>query len=73
MDPPIPERTKKLERHYEEGEIIEFGGNVTYTCTPGHFFEENYYMPHFNLTCLPDGNFTDLDSKKRCLNPKSKY
>ncbi len=73
VDPPSPPWETKLERHYEDGGVIEFGQNVTYTCKTGLFFEEDYHLPHFNLTCLPDGNFTNHLPWKYCLNPKGKY
>ncbi len=45
---------------------------MTYKCREGFFFEEDYDMQSFQLTCLTSGNFTDPEPWKRCLNPSSK-
>jgi hypothetical protein len=34
---------------YVNGSVVPFGGKVSYVCEDGYFFEENYYMPYFNL------------------------
>ena len=56
---------------YTNGSSIAFGAKVSYVCEEGYFFEENYNMPYFNLTCLSDGNFSSPLPWKRCLDPRS--
>jgi hypothetical protein len=56
---------------YINNTVISFGDNVTYTCENGYFFEEDYNLKNFTLTCLNDGNFTLPIPWKKCLHPRS--
>ena len=73
INPPIPPEETKLELFYEPGTVIAFGETVTYQCSEAYFFEVDYHMPNFTLTCLTDGNFSDPLPWKNCLLPSSKY
>jgi hypothetical protein len=72
INPPSPPAENNLVVKYVNNTVIPFGGKVSYVCADGYFFEEDYYMPYFNLTCLPDGNFSSPVPWKKCLNPQSK-
>ena len=72
INPPIPPEETKLELLYEKDTVIAFGDTVSYQCLPGTFFEIDYNMPNFTLTCQTDGNFSDPLPWKNCLLPSSK-
>ena len=72
INAPIPPEETKLQLLYEPNSVIAFGDTVSYECLPGTFFEEDYNMPNFTLTCLTDGNFSDPLPWKNCLLPSSK-
>lgn len=59
--------------NYVNGTVIQFGGNVLYTCKSGYFFEEDYNKVGFNLTCITNGNFSVPIVWPKCLNPLGKF
>ena len=68
INPPDPDEGRNLEPIYTTGTTIEFEDTVTYVCKPGTFFEEDYHMTGFEITCLSDGTWSPLPDK-RCLDP----
>ena len=72
INPPIPPEETKLELLYVKDTVIAFGDTVSYQCLAGTFFEIDYNMPNFTLTCQTDGNFSDPLPWKNCLLPSSK-
>ena len=48
---------------------VPFGGNVTFTCKEGFFFEEDIELESHHILCESNGSFTNLPHKK-CLSPK---
>jgi hypothetical protein len=73
INPPDPPPETNLVVRYVNKTVIPFGGQVSYACQTGFFFEEDYNLPYFNLTCLPYGNFSSPLPWKKCLNPRSEY
>ncbi len=73
INPPIPPPESHLIVQYTNNTVISFGGNVTYLCEDGYFFEEDYDLKNFTITCLNDGNFTSPLPWKNCLNPRSEF
>ncbi len=71
INPTEPDADRNLEAVYTPGTTIEFGDTVTYKCKLGTFFEEDYYMTGFDITCLTDGSWSPLPDK-RCLDPSCK-
>ncbi len=71
INPPMPPPENHLVVQYSNNTVIPFGGTVTYTCEYSFFFEENYDLKNFTLTCLNDGNFTLPLTWKKCLSPSS--
>ncbi len=72
INPPIPPPETHLVVQYTNNTAISFGSNVTYLCEDGYFFEEDYNLKNYTITCLNDGNFTSPLPWKNCLNPRSK-
>ena len=73
INPPIPPDEANLQLLYQPDTLIAFGDTVTYICKEGFFFEEDYDMLDFKLTCKTNGNFTEPLPWKKCLNPNSKF
>ena len=72
IDPPVPPESANIVVQYESGTVIDFGDKVSYVCKSGYFFGEDYHMTHYNLTCLPDGNFSSPLPWKQCYDPRSR-
>ena len=71
INPPIPDPSRNIFVHYANGTTVDFHKDVMYTCQSGYFFEKDYNMTGFNVTCLPDGTWTALPNE-RCLHPDGK-
>ncbi len=70
INPPQPPPETRIGLNNNSTDIVPFDGNVTYACKFGRYFEEDFYMTHFNLTCQNDGNFTSPLPWHHCLNPE---
>ena len=53
--------------------VYNFSEKVSYVCEPNYFFEEDFFMAKFELTCMPDGNWSEMAPWKRCETPPSTY
>jgi hypothetical protein len=69
VDPPAAEADRHLRSLYENGTTVAFGDEVTYVCEEGFYFEEDFHMEGFDITCLSDGSWSPLPDK-RCLDPE---
>ena len=48
---------------------VPFGGNITYTCKEGFFFEDEIEMESHSVFCEGNGSFSNLPLK-RCISAK---
>ena len=70
-NPPIPDPSKNIFVNYTSGTTVPFNSGVPYTCLNGYFFENDYNMTGFHVTCLPNGTWTPLPNE-RCIHPNGK-
>ena len=72
VNPPIPAEDKNIVVNYVNGTTVAFNDVVTYNCKSDHYFEEDYNMTGFEVTCLPGGTWTPLPDKQ-CIHPDGVY
>ncbi len=72
IDPPLP--ADKGLKHNWNGDPVEFGSNVTYSCARANlFFEVNHDLRNFDLHCLKDGSFEEPANWLSCVSSKVFY
>ena len=69
LDPPQPPEGTDLQLNWD-GDQVEFGGNVSYVCDSGKFFEWDRDMPEYNVTCLEGGTWDEPKEWPICLQCK---
>lgn len=73
INPPIPPSERNLEYDYVNETTVDFWDNVTYTCKPGYFFDDDYFKLNFTLQCRDDGTWDPLPSDQLCYHPTERY
>jgi len=69
IDPPLP--ADKGLKHNWNGDPVEFGSNVTYSCARANlFFEVDRDLRNFDLHCLKDGSFEEPANWLSCVSSK---
>ncbi|TRY77253.1 hypothetical protein TCAL_00122 [Tigriopus californicus] len=73
VNPPLAPNGTRLLNNYTINDEVAFNDHVPYYCQDGYFFEQDYNLEFFNLTCHPGGNWSEPVVWPKCLHPREKF
>lgn len=71
INPPVPPNDTYLTGDYLNVTETPLGENISYWCQSGHYFDHDFDLQSFNLTCFENGTWEHPNPWLTCVHPSS--